>query len=88
VNLSGESLDQRRLFIQNQIQDRQIPVISPFPGVTDYQEYYLTDKALVVYYQEIEFTPHYVGIPEFVIPCVQIKNMIRLDGPIGKLMYG
>lgn len=72
--------------IVKQINERQIPLIAPFPGVTGDQEYYLTGKSLVVYYQAIQFTPHYVGIPEFTIPYVQIEDIIKKDGPIGKLM--
>lgn len=72
--------------IQGQIASQNIPLISPFPGVTANQEYYLTDDTLVVYYQEIQFTPHYVGIPEFSIPYTEIENIIRKDGPIGRLI--
>ena len=72
--------------ILKQIEEQQLPLLTPFPGVTDDQEYYLTDKALVVYYQEIQFTPHYVGIPEFTIPYAEIEPIVKKDGPIGKLM--
>jgi len=72
--------------ILKQIKEREIPTIGDFPGVSPNQEYYLTDKALVVYYQEIQFTPHYVGIPEFPIPYTDIEDIVRKDGPIGRLM--
>ena len=70
--------------ILNQIQEQHVAIISAYPGVTDYQEYYLTESALVVYFQELVFTPHSSGIPEFTIPYAQIADIVRTD-PIGRL---
>lgn len=72
--------------IQEQIEERDIPLIKEFTGIDDYEDFYLTKNSLVVYFQEIEFTPHYVGIPEFTIPYSQIKNLVRDDGPIARFM--
>lgn len=72
--------------IQNQIKERDLPLIRDFTGITDYQSYYLTDNALVIYFQEIEYTPHYVGIPEFPIPYALIRNIISDEGPIARLL--
>ena len=72
--------------IQEQIEERDIPLIKDFTGIDDYEDFYLTENALVVYFQEIEFTPHYVGIPEFTIPYSEIKNLVREDGPIARLI--
>lgn len=68
--------------IQNQIKERDLPLIKEFTGITDYEDFYLTENNLVIYFQEIEYTPHYVGIPEFTIPYVKIRNLIREDSPI------
>lgn len=72
--------------IQDQIRERDIPLIEDFDGIDDYEDFYLTKNSLVVYFQEIEFTPHYVGIPEFTIPYSQIKNLVRDDGPIARFI--
>ena len=72
--------------IRKQIEERNIPLIKEFSGIDDFENYYLTENALVIYFQEIEFTPHYVGIPEFPIPYSQIKNLIREDGPIARFV--
>ena len=72
--------------IQQQIEERELPLIKEFNGITDYENYYLTENNLVIYFQETEYTPHYVGIPEFPIPYSQIRNLINENGPIAKLL--
>jgi hypothetical protein len=61
-------------------------LIKEFRGIDDYEEFYLTKDALVIYFQEIEFTPHYIGVPEFSIPYSQIRNLVREDGPIARFI--
>jgi hypothetical protein len=63
-----------------------LPTIAPFPGITDNQEFYLTPKALVIFFPELEFTPHVVGIPQFVIPYVALANLIDPHGPLARLV--
>lgn len=72
--------------IQEQIKERDLPLIKEFTGITDYEDYYLTENDLVIYFQEIEYTPHYVGIPEFPIPYSRIRNLINDEGPIARLI--
>lgn len=72
--------------IREQIEERDIPLIKEFTGIDDFEDYYLTKNNLVIYFQELEFTPHFVGIPEFPIPYSQIKNLIRKDGPIARFI--
>ena len=72
--------------VRQQIKDKNIPTISEYPGVSKDQQFYLTPNALVLYYPALTFTPHYVGIPEFVIAFDRIKAIINPDGPIAKLM--
>ncbi len=71
--------------IKEQIKERDLPLIKEFKVIGDNESFFLTNNALVVYFQEIEFTPHYVGIPEFTIPFSQIKNLINQDGPVARL---
>ncbi|MFZ5643114.1 MAG: DUF3298 domain-containing protein [Bacillota bacterium] len=72
--------------IEKQIEERQLPMIREFTGITDYQDYYLTDDSLVIYFQEITYFPHYAGIQEFPIPYRQIRNLVRPGSPIARLL--
>ena len=72
--------------IKDQIRKRNIPLITDFNGITGQEDFYLTDDSLVIYFQEFEYTPHYVGIPEFIIPFTQIKGFINENGPIAALL--
>jgi len=60
-------------------------LIREFKTIDDNEDFYLTGNTLVIYFQEIEFTPHYIGIPEFTIPFKRIKNLINEEGPIARL---
>lgn len=72
--------------ISQQFKEKDIPMINPFRGITANQDYYLTPNKLVIYFQIYEYTPYYVGIPEFEIPYWQIINYIDEEGPIGRLL--
>ena len=72
--------------IQEQIEERELPLLKEFTGITDYEEYYLTENNLVIYFQEITYFPHSAGIQEFPIPYSQIRNLVRSDSPIGLLL--
>lgn len=62
-----------------QIAERQIPIFTftPFAGVRDDQEFYLTADGLVVYYQLYEYTPYVFGFLEFPIPYGQIADLLK-----------
>jgi hypothetical protein len=72
--------------IKNQIAERNLPLIKELKIIPDNQEFYMTSNALVIYFQEIEYTPHYVGIPEFPIPYYQIKSLISEQGPAARFV--
>jgi len=72
--------------IQEQIKEKNLHLIKEFKGITDDEDYYLTDKALVIYFQELEYTIHAEGIPEFIIPYAKIRNLVDEDGLIGRLI--
>ncbi|WP_347488837.1 DUF3298 and DUF4163 domain-containing protein [Desulfoscipio sp. XC116] len=71
--------------IRQQIEEQGLHLIKEFNGITDDQEYYLTENSLVIYFRELEYTIHAEGIPKFPIPYFRIRNLIDVDGPIGKL---
>lgn len=69
--------------VQRQIVARQIPVLEPFSGIKPNQDFYVADKALVLYFQQYELSPYYVGLPMFPISVFQLSNIIAEDGPLG-----
>ncbi|HYH04119.1 MAG TPA: DUF3298 domain-containing protein [Bacillota bacterium] len=71
--------------IQEQIIDRQIPLLKPFEGVRPNEQFYLTPDSLVIYYQPYVYTPGAFGVLEFTIPYQQIAEIIDPRGPIGIL---
>ncbi len=72
--------------ISQQFKEQGIPMIKEFDGITIQQEFYLTPTDLVIYFQAYEYTPGYVGIPEFKIPYRTIINYINEEGPIGRIL--
>lgn len=63
----------------DQIAERKIPIFTftPFAGVKDNQEFYLTADGLVVYYQLYAYTPYVFGFLEFPIPYSQIADLLN-----------
>lgn len=61
-------------------------MIKEFEGITINQDYYLTPKNLVIYFQMYEYTSRPAGIPKIEIPYRKIINYINEDGPIGRLI--
>ncbi|OPX86725.1 MAG: Anti-sigma-V factor RsiV [Pelotomaculum sp. PtaB.Bin104] len=74
--------------VKEQISERDIPLIEEFKTISDNEDFYLTNDSLVIYFQEIEYTPHYIGIPEFPISYSQIRNLVRPEGPISWFIKG
>ncbi len=72
-------------FVKEQIEEKDIPTFDEVPPITDNQEFYLTDKDLVVFFQELVFTPHFVGPPQFPVPYQLLVNVIDPEGPIAKI---
>lgn len=71
--------------VQKQIQKRDIPTVEALKGISPNQDYYIADKCLVLYFQEIEFTPHYVGLPVFPISVFELEDIVKENGPLGRM---
>jgi len=78
----------RRLsaLVEVQIRERDIPVLGEFTGIRPDQDYYIADKALVLYFQLYELTPYAYGFPYFPISVYDIQDIIDEEGPLGKMM--
>lgn len=72
--------------IEGQITAGQIPLLKPYAGVGDNENYYLTPNSLVIYYQPYTYTPGYFGVLEFTIPYSGITDIINPQGPIGRIL--
>jgi len=73
--------------IRRQIKERQIPVINEFTTIKPDQDYYIADKALVIYFQLYELTPYAYGFPYFPISVYEIQDIIDENGPLGRMLY-
>ncbi|MBU7006905.1 DUF3298 and DUF4163 domain-containing protein [Phosphitispora fastidiosa] len=73
--------------ISAQIKARNISLISPYKGIKPCsQDYYIADKALVIYYQLVEFTAYANGFPVFPISVYEIENLIKPGAPLDKML--
>lgn len=72
--------------IGQQIRDRRIPLKSEFKGIRPNQDFYMADKALVVYFQLEEITAYVYGFQYFPISVYEIQNIIN-EQPLGTMMY-
>jgi hypothetical protein len=65
-----------------QIKQRDLPLLGGAPTVKPDQDYYLADKALVIYYPLYEITPYYVGFPMFPISVYELLPLAAPQGPL------
>ena len=72
--------------IKAKLTNDNIPLLRGFAGISDKQEYYLTEKELVVYYQLYDYTPYAYGFLEFYIPYEELTNLIDKKGPITRVL--
>ncbi len=73
--------------ISRQIEQRQIPLLDGFAGISQNQDYYVSDSVLVVYYQLYELAPYAAGFPYFPIPIYLLTEVIPEDGLLSRLNY-
>lgn len=71
--------------VKEQIESRDIPTLDTFQGIKPDQDYYIADKALVLYFQPIEITAHYFGFPMFPISVYTIADIIDENSPLGRM---
>jgi hypothetical protein len=72
--------------IKVQIKERQIPTLNEFTTIKADQDFYIADKALVIYFQLYEITPYYVGFPMFPISVYALEPIINEKGPLSIMM--
>lgn len=80
----GETLTK---MVRAQIQERDIPLLTDPPVVRPDADFYIADKALVIYYQVYEIAPYVYQFAYFPISVYSIQNMIVEEGPLGRMIY-
>jgi hypothetical protein len=75
--------------IKAQIKALNLDTLEPFKTIRPDQDYYIADKALVIYFQLYEITAYVYGFPMFPISVFDLQNIIDENGPLGKMaVYG
>lgn len=72
--------------VAEQIKERDIPLLGNFTGISPNQDFYIADKTLVLYYQAIQITPHYIGLPMFPISVYDLQDIVTENGPLGRML--
>lgn len=72
--------------IKRQIKERDIPLITEFAAIGPNQPYFLHEDDLVIYFAIYEYTPYYVGIPEFPIPIASLRDLIGPASPLYRFL--
>ncbi|WP_162515412.1 PdaC/SigV domain-containing protein [Paenibacillus pinistramenti] len=54
--------------IQKQIKSRNLSLLTPFKTIESDRDYFLNHNGIVIYFDEYEYTPFALGLPEFTIP--------------------
>ena len=70
-----------------QIKQRQIPTFEPFKSIDKNQEFYMTDKALVLFFGLYDLAPYVYGFQYFPISIYDLKDIKAEDGVIDALWY-
>ncbi|MGG4343383.1 DUF3298 domain-containing protein [Paenibacillus lautus] len=75
--------------VNRQIRERSIPVLENSPvTVSPNQDFYLTDKSLVIFYPLYAITPYYVGFPMFPISVYDLLGLAPENGLLSDLAAG
>ncbi|NLV90986.1 MAG: DUF3298 and DUF4163 domain-containing protein [Firmicutes bacterium] len=74
--------------IAAEIEARDIPLLKPFEQISPDQDFYLTPRDLVIYFQLYEIAPYSAGILEFPIPYEDLDMNLCTLGPIPRLLMG
>lgn len=61
-------------YIKSEIKAQQLPELVPFETIEADRPYYLENDAVVITFQQYEYTPYAAGMPEFRIPLSSFKK--------------
>lgn len=72
--------------VREQIRERDFPTLGEFTAIRPDQDYYIADKALVVYFQLYEIAPYAAGFPMFPISVYALQDMVAEGSPLGAML--
>lgn len=72
--------------ISTQIRQRDMPILGEFKGIRPNQDFYIADKALIIYFQLYEITPYVFGFPMFPISVYDLQDLIDENSPLGRML--
>ncbi|WP_019423908.1 DUF3298 and DUF4163 domain-containing protein [Paenibacillus sp. OSY-SE] len=70
-----------------QIKQRQIPTFEPFKSIDKNQDFYMTDKALVLFFGLYDLAPYVYGFQYFPISIYDLNDIKAKNGVIDALWY-
>lgn len=79
-------VDRLNTIIAAQIKARAIDTFEPFKTIRPDQDYYIADRALVIYFQLYELVPYVFGFLYFPISVYELQDIISEDGPLGPML--
>ncbi|TEB07692.1 Anti-sigma-V factor RsiV [Pelotomaculum schinkii] len=65
--------------INNRVKEGMLSENAPFKTIKDEQDFYLSNNAVVVYFQQYEYWPYAAGIQEFPVEFSALKEMLKHD---------
>lgn len=71
--------------IKAQIAARDIFLINEFTEINPNQDFYIADKALVIYFQLYDITPYAYGFPMFPISVYELQDIIPETGSLARM---
>lgn len=71
--------------VRQQIQQRNIQLLDEFTVIQPNQDFYIADKALVIYFQLYEITPYVEGLPMFPISVFDLIEIIDENSPLSRM---
>lgn len=74
--------------VRAQIKERDLTLLDEFKGIAPDQDYYIADKALVIFFQLYEITAYVYGFPMFPISVYELQELVTEDGPLGRMIPG
>ncbi|WP_303860468.1 DUF3298 and DUF4163 domain-containing protein [Alkalibaculum bacchi] len=72
--------------VLEELKKQDIMLFEDYPGVRPDQDYYIADKALVIYFQLYDIAPYVVGFPYAVIPIYSIIDLVQEGGLLDKMV--
>ncbi|MFF2089686.1 DUF3298 and DUF4163 domain-containing protein [Paenibacillus sp. NPDC058174] len=72
--------------VKAQIAARDISTLEPFKSIRADQDFYVADRALVIFFALYELTPYAYGFPYFPISVFDIQDIIDENGPLGPMV--